>query len=374
MSDRKYIVLGGEHYNPLGLVRSLGVAKIKPIAIIKRADFGITSKSKYISKLHLVDSNKEGLDLLIKEYGNEKEKPFVLTSDDQMTSLLDKNYNSLKDKFIFYNAGEEGRITKYMNKGEITALAVECGLKVPRTWKVKNKIIPQNIIYPVFTKALISTKDYWKKDSCICNNKKELQEILSKINEEEILVQEYIVKKNELSFDGYSCNKGENVLYSIEINYLYNNNNSFGHYMKITNGKHKDLERKLDLMFKKIGFEGIMSADFLVDNDDNYYFLEINFRNSAWSWASTIAGMNLPILWSKSTIDKKTFKTAYREFKPFKAMVEFGDFHDRVRTKQVSFFKWILELFGTKVKFYWYYKDPKPIFSKFMHKINKKHY
>lgn len=40
MNERKYIVLGGEHYNPLGLVRSLGIAKIKPIAIIKKASYG----------------------------------------------------------------------------------------------------------------------------------------------------------------------------------------------------------------------------------------------------------------------------------------------------------------------------------------------
>lgn len=174
MNERKYIVLGGEHYNPLGLVRSLGIAKIKPIAIIKKASYGLTSKSKYISKLHLVNSNEEGLNLLIKEYGNEEEKPFVLTSDDQMTSLLDKNYNLLKDKFIFYNAGEEGRITKYMKKDEIMSLAVECGLNVAKSWKLKDKTIPKDMVYPALTKALISTKDNWKDDSYVCHNKEEL--------------------------------------------------------------------------------------------------------------------------------------------------------------------------------------------------------
>lgn len=374
MDDRKYIVLCGEHFNPLGMVRSLGVAKIKPIAIVKKADYGLTSKSKYISKLHLVDSNEEGLELLISKYGNEKEKPFVLTSDDQMTSLLDNNYNFLKNKFIFYNAGEEGRITKYMKKDEIMSLAIECGLNVAKSWKIIDKTIPEDMVYPALTKALISTKDNWKDDSYICYNREELQKALNKIDAQEILVQEYINKKNELCYDGYSCNNGKNVLYSISSDYLYVKEGAFSNYMLVSNKHHKELEDKLDKMFRKIGFNGIFCVEFLVDQKDNYYFLEINFRNSTWSWASTVAGMNLPLLWTSSMLDKNVFKTAYKEFKPFKAIVEINDFYDRVKTKKISLIKWICQLLGAKVRYFWYYKDLRPFFSKIVHKINKKHY
>lgn len=34
--EREFIVLCGEHYNPLGIIRSLGEAGIKPIAIVKK--------------------------------------------------------------------------------------------------------------------------------------------------------------------------------------------------------------------------------------------------------------------------------------------------------------------------------------------------
>lgn len=374
MNERKYILLGGEHYNPLGLVRSLGIEGIRPIAIIKKAEHGLTSKSKYISKLHLVNTNEEGLELLLKEYGNEKLKPFILTSDDQMTSMLDKNFNLLKDKFKFYNASAEGRISKYMQKDEIMALAVECGLKVAKNWKVKDKKIPKDITYPVLTKALMSTKDNWKDDSYVCFNEKELKEALKKIKSQEILIQEYIKKKNELCYDGYSCDKGKKVLYAISTDYLYVKEGAYSHYMLISNAHHKELEEKLDKMFKIIGFEGIFSVEFLVDQNDNYYFLEINFRNSTWSWAATMAGMNLPVLWTNSMIDEKVFKNSLKKFKPFKAIVEIQDFHDRVKTKQVSLFKWICQLFSAKVKYFWYYKDLKPLVSKVLHKFNKKYY
>lgn len=374
MEDRKYIVIGGEHYNPLGLIRSLGVAKIKPIAIIKKASFGIASKSKYIKKLHLVDSYDEALDLLKKEYGNEILKPFVFTSDDQMTSILDNNYDELKDKFIFYNAKKQGEISKYMNKEEIMNLAVECGLKVAKSWKVYDKKVPKDITYPCLTKAIISTKDNWKDDSFICKNEEELKKALKTIKSKEILIQEYIIKKNELCYDGFSCDNGKKVLYAISSDYLFVKEGAYSNYMLVSNSHHKELEDKLSSMFAKIKFDGIFSVEFLVDENNNYYFLEINFRNSTWSWASTKAGMNLPVLWSRCMLDKEEFNDAFKEFKPFKAIVEIEDFHDRVSTKRVSIFKWLGNLLSSKVWYYFTFADPMPLLNKVLHKINKKRY
>lgn len=374
MEDRKYIVIGGEHYNPLGLIRSLNVAKIKPIAIIKKASFGIASKSKYIKKLHLVDSYDEALDLLKKEYGNEILKPFVFTSDDQMTSILDNNYDELKDKFIFYNAKKQGEISKYMNKEEIMNLAVECGLKVAKSWKVYDKKVPKDITYPCLTKAIISTKDNWKDDSFICKNEEELKKALKTIKSKEILIQEYIIKKNELCYDGFSCDNGKKVLYAISSDYLFVKEGAYSNYMLVSNSHHKELEDKLSKMFAKIKFDGIFSVEFLVDENNNYYFLEINFRNSTWSWASTKAGMNLPVLWSRCMLDKEEFNDSYKEFKPFKAIVEIEDFHDRVSTKKVSVFKWLGNLLSSKVWYYFTFADPMPLLNKVLHKINKKRY
>ena len=374
MEDRKYIVIGGEHYNPLGLIRSLGIAKIKPIAIIKKASFGIASKSKYIKKLHLVDSYDEALDLLKKEYGNEILKPFVFTSDDQMTSILDNNYDELKDKFIFYNAKKQGEISKYMNKEEIMNLAVECGLKVAKSWKVYDKKVPKDITYPCLTKAIISTKDNWKDDSFICKNEEELKKALKTIKSKEILIQEYIIKKNELCYDGFSCDNGKKVLYAISSDYLFVKEGAYSNYMLVSNSHHKELEDKLSKMFAKIKFDGIFSVEFLVDENNNYYFLEINFRNSTWSWASTKAGMNLPVLWSRCMLDKEEFNDSYKEFKPFKAIVEIEDFHDRVSTKKVSVFKWLGNLLSSKVWYYFTFADPMPLLNKVLHKINKKRY
>ena len=55
----------------------------------------------------------------------------------------------------------------------------------------------------------------------------------------------------------------------------------------------------------EIGFEGVYSIEFLIDQNDNYWFCEINFRNSTWSYAATVAGMPLPILWAEAMLTGK---------------------------------------------------------------------
>ncbi len=56
LKDRKFIVFCVEHYNPLGIIRSLGEKGIYPIVIILNDNVKIASKSRYIFKLHSVDT------------------------------------------------------------------------------------------------------------------------------------------------------------------------------------------------------------------------------------------------------------------------------------------------------------------------------
>ena len=370
--DRLYILFGEEHYNPLGLLRSLGEAGIKPVAIIKKGEFAFASKSKYISKLHLVDSNEEGYELLLEEYGNEEKKPFLFTCDDQLTSYLDMHYDELKDKFIFYNAGKQGRITEYMNKENMFDLAEKCGINIAKTWTVKKGEIPKDIEYPVVTKTLDSTMDHWKWDSFVCENEESLKKAIKKIRSKKIIIQQFIDKKDEICFDGYSVAKGKKVLYAILSNYPYIVDNAYSCYMVVQNSNKKEVEKKITKMLSKIGFEGIFSVEFLVDKNDKLYFLEINFRNSTWSYASTKAGMNLPILWSSAMLDNSVFDKSLVKFDKFTAMAEFVDYKQRVRTKQISKLKWFRQLFGCKCLYYINIKDMKPMYSKILHKITKK--
>lgn len=153
----EYIVfVSKEHYNPLGIVRTLGEAGIHPIVVAVKGDLKFVGQSKYVKKKYYVDTPEEGIKLIISKFGGNKEKKsFILTGDDVTVSLLDKNYDKLKDYFYFYNAGEAGRIAHYMNKDIMMALVEKYGIDIAKTWKVRVGEIPNDIKYPIMTLSLI---------------------------------------------------------------------------------------------------------------------------------------------------------------------------------------------------------------------------
>lgn len=207
--NHEHIVFGAEHYNPLGIVRSLGEYGIKPIGIFVKNDRKIASKSKYLKECFYVDSIQDGYNLLMAKFAHLEKKPFVYLSDDKSVSLFDNKYNALKDNFYFFNAKEAGGINKYLDKYTQCQLAEKCGIPIAKTWVVSKNEYPDDLVYPIMTKASISTIDNWKSDVFICNNKDDLEEAYNKIKSKRIVLQQYIKKKNELCLDGYvTCGGG----------------------------------------------------------------------------------------------------------------------------------------------------------------------
>ncbi len=369
---REYIIFGAEHYNPLGVIRSLGEHGILSIGIIIKNQRKIASKSKYLKKIHFVDTLDEGYQVLIEHYGNNTEKHFLFSCSDKVAYLFDEKYEELVDKFYFFNAGGQGRLSFYMNKYNICQLANQHGITLAKTWIVSKGDIPDDLIYPVITKAGISTIDNWKGDSFICNNESDLINAYKKIRSKSIILQQYIRKKNELCLDGYCLDHGSITIITIASTYNYVLPDTYSPYMTVSNFDNKELYRKISEIFKEICFEGIFSIEFLIGPNDELYFLEINFRNSTWSYASTVAGMCLPLLWSKGILEKtKNEENVIKNFDPFKAMVEFDDFNNRVKTGQISVFKWIKDFRKSKCKFYYSSDDKKPFLSVIYAKVKK---
>lgn len=359
-----HIVFCAEHYNPLGVVRSLGEAGIPPIAIILRSNLHITSRSKYLKKRFFVDSVEEGYRLLLDTFGSQPEKPFVYTCDDTIANFLDAHYDALKDRFFFFNAGVPERIAQFQNKEAILQLAQKHGLSFLKTYTVDVGEIPEGLEYPVITKAIISTIPNWKDDMVICRNESELREAYRHIRSPKVLIQKYIEKKNELCMEGLSVNRGRDTLISIASSYNYLLDNSYSPYMTVGSLHNEELRQKLCGMLEEVGFEGIFEIEFLVDQDDALYFLEINFRNSTWSYASTIAQMPLPVLWAEGMLDPNVVLQARKEVtEPFCAMVEMDDLRFRVKTKQITLSEWLRQWKSSKCKYYWGREDCLPFFS-----------
>lgn len=268
----------------MGVIRSLGEEGIKPIGIIIKGKIKLTSKSRYLSKVHYVSSRDEGYKVLMENYANKENPPFLYSCDDTTECFLDKHFNELNGKFYFFNAGKKGQVSKFLNKRTIGELAIKHGLNFLESTAVKKGEIPENLEYPVITKAIDSTVGGWKNDMYICQNQQELESAFKKIDSQIVLIQKYIVKKNEYCLEGFSSNHGKELFISIQSIYNYKLPMSYSPYMTVTNFTNKNnIYPNLKMMFKEIGFEGIFEIEFLESENGELFFGEINFRNSTWS-------------------------------------------------------------------------------------------
>lgn len=356
----KHICLLEDHYNPLGIVRSLGEAGIKPIVLLCCSHKPhLVNKSKYIGELHTFSSINDGYDFLITHYGKEELKPFLYNGGDSIALLLDNHYEELKDNFYFSNG--RGGLKKLLNKYEITLLAKDCGVDVPREAYLKKGDLPNNLRYPIITKASTSAMGgNWKADSFVCNTPEELQEAYKKIKSKNVLVQEFVNKENEYCVDGISINGGEEVFMPYAASYLRLPKDNYGGAMWLYPINNKELDVKIKKIIRKSNYTGIFCIEFLMGEDGKYYFLEVNFRNSGWSYAYTKNGFNLLTNWAKATLENSIDVSDFTPNPHFTAIAEVDDFQKFVYTKQIGILKWIRELKNADCLFLWNKEDPRP--------------
>ena len=365
LKKHKFIVFSQDHYNPLDVIRSLGEKNLNPISILYTPNPCLINNCRYVTKLHHVKSLEEGYKLLLSEYGNEEYKPFVYCSDDTTESFLDQHYDELKDKFYFYNAGEQGRVTWLQNKDNITTLAAEVGLDNPKKEVVDTGVLPKTLKYPIITKVLASTMGAWKGDVYVCNNEKELNEAYKKIKSPKLILQEFVHKKGEFCMEGFAINDGKDIFIPYMADYIRFYNNSYGHFMNMIPFPESEFKNKILELFKKTKFNGIFEIEFMKGPNEEKYFLEINLRASTWNYAITVGGGNMPYFWAKSML---LGRIPYEEMKlrneSFKAMVEPADFLQNVlHNHTVSLVQWIKDVKATECYYYFNKNDIKPFLA-----------
>ena len=365
LSDHKCIVFAIEHYNPLGIVRSLGRNGILAEVIAVKGKAELMSKSRYVTKVHYADTVEDGYKILLDEYGdNKKNAPIIYCSDDKTIGYMDQHYNELKDRFIFFNAGNQNRINEYMDKYKILECAEKNGLKVLKTKVCRRGEIPSDMEFPVITKAISPNSGGWKADVHICYSPQELEKAYKTIRSDTVLIQKFIEKKNEYCLEGFSIDKGRQICITIASTYNYCLTGYYSPYMTVQNMTNERVRKGLEGMVADIGFEGIFEVEFLIDQTGELYFSEINFRNSTWSWASTIAGMNLPVLWGESMLTRNIPMGVIKQVPDnFVGMVEPIDYGKRVDTGKITAAEWLADFKDAKVTYYYDKDDLEPYYE-----------
>jgi len=302
----KAIVIGGNHHNTLGVVRSLGRMGLRPDVIVPEAGAdNFIRRSRYIGSFISLPSYNDLVPYLKEQYGKEQYKPVIFCCCDRSSSEIDLRHKELEDSFELPGIASDGRVTELMNKQIMAQLALEANLTVSpgRILDAGSLSVPSRLDYPVIVKPLASISGT-KKDIEICRNSAELKAYLAKASHPVLQLQKFIDKEFEYQLIGCSADGGNSVVIpgrSRIIHQPQNTNTGFLHYEELDGKEPLEQCRRF---LKMIGYSGLFSMEFLRGKDGKDYFMEINFRNDGNAICVTDCGVNLPYLWYKLNSDK----------------------------------------------------------------------
>lgn len=335
------IIVGADHHNTLGVIRSLGSKGIKSEVIIVPYKTKIQKvRSKYIRSIKSFPDNNDIISELMSL--DHSVKHVLLATCDIASSLLDSHYSQLKEFFVLFNA--KGHLTELMSKEKMCQLATDVGMNVPQhiVW-TKGSPFPDDIVYPCITKA-ISSVDGGKSDTTICQSKEELRDFLSEPSLcHKIQIEKFLQKKIEFQFIGASIEGGETIVIPghSHIERPGGVQNTYFFPYRENDDSFKDTLELAMTFVRRTGYSGLFSMEFIRGQDDKDYFLEMNFRNDGNAICVTDAGYNLPYIWYLYAIggDYK-YEISNSNYKPVFFCPEFFYFKDYVYG-EISFLTWL---------------------------------
>ena len=357
----RILILGPSLVNTLGMIRSCGEKGLSVHLLLQgEKSFNEYIRfSRYISKTYFVPTDEVLLHVLRSEFWNEKEKIPILCGGDDAIAILDRNYDILHERFIFFNCGGQGMINHYLDKTNQFILAEQAGFSLIKTWEITDiRNVPKDIVFPCLTKGKNSTKST-KADMHICHSREELLACLKEGTE--YLVQEFVEKEHELNCVCMSYNQGSCLIAPFLIRKLRDDIGRQSAYFCIddfNNYPCLDLEN-LARIVRSIHYEGIFSVE-VIYSRGKYYFLEINLRNDGCGYLYTVAGCNYPFLWNQYATGNLTDKTIRSiHFERTKYMMSEQDLRNLFDGK-VPLFKWIKQLLTCDAFYILNFRDPLP--------------
>lgn len=358
------IIIGDTTHNTLSAVRSLGVARIPFILILKGNDEACNvAKSKYVRRNRLFRIN--GIDEC-KHLLESLSDGIIICTFDEAAEWIDRHEPELSKKFVTPCRGKQ--IGTLFNKAEQCKLAEDCGLTVPksRLYRRGEDIAKIDIPYPIILKPLQSTQGE-KSDIHIANNSVEFAGALANQSEcSEFILQEFIDKEYELNC--LSCHTDKEIIIAGAIQKkrhypLITGACSFGHFQPVdqfgidTTALKRFLERS--------NYHGPFSAEFLHTKNGKNYFMEVNFRNDGLAQTATDAGANLHALYvdSQRNYDARKVHPIY--------MMNYSIDYLHVKEGRTSRLTWWRDFLRTRCFINFSFRDPMPVLTYYLTKLKK---
>lgn len=307
---RKMIIIGSSNnFNELGLVRSFGVNGIKPYGVIicnkKQWKHDWLHQSKYWKKCYRVDSGKEAIDFLIKQFSGEKEMPCVTTPVDYIVQMFDEKFEVLSSKFIIQNINNrEGNITYYSNKLRQSELTRRLGFNSLASEIIILNEFDENkqLDFPIILKPAACGEGS-KDDIVICKNMSEMAIAIDKLkrkNYRRILCQKYLENRTEIIAYGAVSKKFELVSYTVLKNIRqWPESYGVGSYgVLVLDQQIQEFVNKFYHAIMQFGYDGPLDTDIFMDNDTgNIYVSEYNWRPGGRNYTSLGTEVYSIVLW-----------------------------------------------------------------------------
>lgn len=347
------VIIGTTHHNTLSMVRSFGLAgEIVDVILHDGNKDSYVIKSKYIGKAFVEQDEIGAYECLLRNYPSAT----VVASSDAIASLMDRNLDAIKERFKFFNCGEQGLLTKFMDKELQTRLAQSAGIEIPKSKVlVVGESISDGIEFPCILKPLESING--GKKIKVCHNEDELESALNTFEKNsKILIQQFIVKEYEIVLAGVRVN-GKTII----PGYVHKHRDRLGGTTYSTIYPIAKLPDSIThsaiKLVESMNYEGLFGIELMV-KDGTYYFVEINLRNDATTYAMAIAGCNVPCIYSKgvNNEDIAYFETTANQIN---SMVEFPDVIFVLKGR-VSLYSWLKQRNSCECLYFKNDNDMKP--------------
>lgn len=304
----------------------------KKAYLIGKNPIWFTSLSSIVELSYFPNLWKEEnfLKILNEFYEEHKDKKIILiSSTENYITMISKNKDSLKDKFLF-NYPKSELIDIIVNKELFYKTYTDNNIiEIPKTLYYdcsRDKTIEVNFMYPIIVKAadVVSYRQIefdGKKKIYKVNSKEELDEVIKNIKDggykSTLIVQEYIPGDDSHLFDSviYSDRDGKvKRITFAQIGLQEHAYNLVGNAAVLINGYNQfgntDKTIKMIKDFaESIGYTGYAEFDLKYDSRDNKFkVLEINPRQGRSSYYLAPAGCNLIELLVKDLVEEEKLK------------------------------------------------------------------
>ena len=311
----KVIIWATDNYNSLALLRQISQANVQ-IDFIINGKAGCTIRSKYIQKWVETSSYDEAYNYLMGNYSKEERKPVIITSGDGIIAYIDQRRETFLRFFIVPGTSKSGLVTRFNDKCEMTNLAEQVGIVVPKSYQICWSSETKNLPYPLMLKPSHEKQGMHNEFKFrICRNQKDLDNTLKYVHHESVFIaQELVNKECDLLVYGARMFDGKVVLAgSLETKrFATGQGSSFG---KVHSYIPSCISIKsIEDFLAKIDYFGLFSFEYGL-RDGKAYFFEVNLRNDATSCFFFQSGANIPLAYTYncSGMDYNTIPTKVSE-------------------------------------------------------------